>query len=278
MKTISPELKAHLAAECTTTALCWKIVRRDGAVLGFTDHDGDITFGGVTYAAATGFTGTAIRSSGNLAVDNLDVTALFDATGITAADIEAGKYDYAEVFLFLINWADPSQGILKLQRGRLGEVQIRRGMFVAELRSLSQSLQQTIVELSSPTCRADLGDVRCKVDVDALAVSGGATSVIDRANFADSSRAEAAGYFTGGLLTWTAGLNAGYAMEVKKYSEGGVFQLTQPMPYAIAENDAYTVYPGCDKVLGTCRDKFSNVINFRGEPFIPGIDKLMEHA
>jgi hypothetical protein len=54
MKTISPELAQHLAGEVTTLATCWKIARRDDAVLGFTDHIRDLEIDGVTYRAASG--------------------------------------------------------------------------------------------------------------------------------------------------------------------------------------------------------------------------------
>ena len=44
MKTVSPELAAHLAGAALTLATCWKIERRDGAILGFTSHDRDLVF------------------------------------------------------------------------------------------------------------------------------------------------------------------------------------------------------------------------------------------
>ena len=64
-------------------------------------------------------------------------------------------------------------------------------------------------------------------------------------------------------------------MEVKDFSAGGVFVLQQAMPNAIAIGDAYSVHAGCDKLLATCRDKFSNVINFRGFPHVPGLDRMV---
>jgi len=37
-KTLNHALAQHLAGEVTTLATCRKITRRDGVVLGFTDH------------------------------------------------------------------------------------------------------------------------------------------------------------------------------------------------------------------------------------------------
>ncbi|MBW6496728.1 MAG: DUF2163 domain-containing protein [Burkholderiaceae bacterium] len=46
MKTLSPELQAHLDEGTTTLALCWRISRNDGVALGFTDHDRALVFDG----------------------------------------------------------------------------------------------------------------------------------------------------------------------------------------------------------------------------------------
>jgi uncharacterized phage protein (TIGR02218 family) len=140
MKSISAALAQHLAGEVTTLATCWQITRRDGVVLGFTDHVRDLEVNGVTYHAASGYTRTAIRGTADLAVDNLDVESVFSDDGITEEDLRAGKYDFAEVRMFLVNYGNLGQGILKLRRGWLGEVTIRDGIYVAELGGMTQRL------------------------------------------------------------------------------------------------------------------------------------------
>jgi uncharacterized phage protein (TIGR02218 family) len=87
VKTISAALAQHLAGEVTTLAICWKITRRDGVVLGFTDYVRDLEVDGVTYEAASGYTRTAIRSTADLAVDNLDLESVFADAGITEEDL-----------------------------------------------------------------------------------------------------------------------------------------------------------------------------------------------
>jgi hypothetical protein len=106
MKTVSAALAQHLAGEVTTLATCWKITRRDGVVLGFTDHVRDLEVDGVTYGAASGYTRTAIRSTADLAVDNLDVESVFADDGITEVDLRTGRYDFAEVRMFLIDYQE----------------------------------------------------------------------------------------------------------------------------------------------------------------------------
>lgn len=83
------------------------------------------------------------------------------------------------------------------------------------------------------------------------------------------------GYFDGGLITFTSGLCDGFSQEVKAYVPGQI-TLHLPMPYALAAGDTYSLVAGCDKALSTCRDRFSNVVNFRGEPYLPGIDKVLQ--
>lgn len=161
MKTISPELKAHMAQQVTTMCTCWKLVRQDGTTLGFTNNTSDLTYDGVLYEAATGFTPSNISASEDLAVDNMEVVGLLDSQSISRDDLLAGEYDGAQVYIFMVNYEDLTMGDLKLASGTLGEVSIGKVTFEAELRGLAQQLDQTIGEVFSVTCRADLGDARC---------------------------------------------------------------------------------------------------------------------
>lgn len=282
MKTITPELALHIAGEVTTLATCWKLTRRDVTILGFTDHDRDIIYSGVTYKAATGFSPSAVSNSANLQVDNLDVEGMISAESITEADILAGIYDFAEIEIFQINYIDTTQGILKLRRGWLGEVSLTRQQFVAEVRGLTQLLSQDTGEYFSPSCRAALGDARCKVSMGAHTVTGSVTSGASRLGFTDSTRSESSAIFTAGKITFTSGANNGLSMEVKEYSYktgvGGTLSFVLPFPHAIANGDAYSLQKGCDKTIATCHTRFSNVANFRGEPHVPGLDRMLETA
>jgi uncharacterized phage protein (TIGR02218 family) len=72
------------------------------------------------------------------------------------------------------------------------------------------------------------------------------------------------------MLTWTSGANAKLSRAIRQYTGvSGGMTLIAPMPFAVAAGDAFTAYPGCDKQMATCSSKFSNLINFGGQPFIP---------
>jgi uncharacterized phage protein (TIGR02218 family) len=281
MKQISAALAGHLIGETTTLASCWKLTRRDATVFGFTDHDQDILFESVTYKASTGFTPSAIENNSSLGVDNLDIEGMLSDSVIKETDILAGKYDFAEIEIFQVNYNDLTQGALKLRRGWLGEVSMQKHQFVAEVRGLVQRLSQTIGELFSPSCRATLGDSRCTVNLTLHTVGGSVTTLISNQEFKDSARTEDSGVFSAGILVFTSGANNGLAIEVKEYtklSAGGQILLTLPMPYPIAASDTYNMSKGCDKTMDTCFNQFSNIVNFRGEPSVPGLDRMLETA
>jgi len=276
VRAMSASLRTHINEELTTLVTCWKITLRDTTVKGYTSHTRDLTFSSQLYKASSGYTPTAIEQSSDLAVDNLEIQGFLDNAEITEAELMAGRWDYALVEIFRVNYADLSMGKDVLKVGRLGEVQMKVGQFVAELRGLSQHMTTQIVELTTPHCRADLGDARCGVTLASFTVAGTVTTATSRKQFTDSSRGEGTGTYNGGMVTFTSGLNNGLKMEVKTFTAGGVVVLFLNLPYNIQVGDTYSMSRGCDKTLSTCINTYGQVANFRGEPHIPGIDKIMQ--
>jgi uncharacterized phage protein (TIGR02218 family) len=138
-----------------------------------------------------------------------------------------------------------------------------------------QALQNNVGRVIAPSCDAVLGDARCGVNLAALTVSGDVTTATSRRSFTDSGLAQAAGYFTGGTVTFTSGLNDGVAVEVKDHDTGGVISLQLALPFDLTIADTFTITPGCDKTKAMCISKFSNIVNFRGFSFVPGTDKTL---
>lgn len=281
VKTISGDLAAHLLQEVTTLARCVKITRRDGMVFAFTSHDTPITVGGVTYSATEGFQSTAVDTKSDFSVDNTDISGVFDDEAITVSDLRAGLFDFADVHLFLANW-NAAQGPLKIRRGKLGEVvSSPQGWFTVELRGLTQLLSQQIVELYGPMCRADLFDGRCALDAADYTSLGHVTTVTDETTAIVtldtlSSKYQANdGWFANGLIHWLTGENAGRSVEILTWSEStGTLGFHVPNSFPMTIGDTFSITPGCDKSLETCRDKFNNLLNRRGEGYLPGDDQV----
>lgn len=165
MKTISTALDAHLNQEVTTLCTCWRIERTDGKVLGFTSLDQDIFYNDVVYESQYGYSRTAVTSGSDMSVDNMDVTGVLDSDRITNQDLRNGAYNFARVFVFLLNYEDVTQGEIPLRTGWFGEVSMtQRGEFTAELRGLNQALGHNTIEVFTPECRADFCDKRCKLN------------------------------------------------------------------------------------------------------------------
>jgi uncharacterized phage protein (TIGR02218 family) len=275
MKPTSPALAAHIAGEVTTLATCWRLERADGWVRGFTDHDRELVVDGLTYVASTGFLPSAIKTASDLSVDNLDVDGFLDDAALRAEDLIAGLFDGARIEVFIVNWADLGQGRLLLRKGLLGEIKRADQRFSAEIRGLSNRLQQTAGKLYSRLCRVDLGSSECGVALGPRTDTYAVTQVIA----ADTVRivtARATGYFTFGKATFTTGANAGAVNEVLLH-DGQTIRLFVPMARPIVVGDQIVLVAGCDKTPETCNAKFANILNFRGEPHIPGNDKVFSY-
>lgn len=267
-----------IASETTTLATCWKLTLKDATTLGFTDFGKDITYDTVLYKADSGFTPTAISSKAGLGVDNLDVEGMLQSDVISEADLMAGKYDFAEIEIFLVNYKNLAEEPLILRKGWIGEIQITNGQFTAEIRGLTQKLSTNIGELFSPTCRVNFCDSKCKLNSASWTFTGTITAVDDNRVFTDENRTEDTGYFNYGIIEFTSGANDGLKMEIKNYTDDGEVELMLPMPYDVAVGDTYNITAGCDKRFSTCVDVFDNAVNFRGEPHLSGIDKMMQTA
>ena len=278
MKTLSPALAAHMAQEVTTLAYLLKITKRDGVVLGLTDHDRDLVVGGVTYQADGSFDFPALNNDSDLAAENDPVTGILDSSLISAEDLQAGLYDQARIDLYLCNWADLSQGTMQLRRGWLGEVSLRGGQYQAALRGLHDRLEREVGDVYTPECRYDLGDSRCTVNLVSHTFSGAVSVVLNETQFADFSRTEPEGVFAYGKLIWTTGANQGLVMEVKGWDAiNQIVTLWLPMPHPIVIGDSYSIQRGCDKRFTTCRSVFANGLNFGGFPHLPGTNKILQY-
>ncbi|MEO0983268.1 MAG: DUF2163 domain-containing protein [Pseudomonadota bacterium] len=274
MRAIDPALDAHLKSGATTLATCWRIERRDGVVLGFTDHDRALSFDGVDYAPEAGANGAALATSADLSVDNSDIEGVLDDAALSAGDLAAGRYDGARVEIFLVNWADTGQRAL-LKTAIIGETTRKGDAFAAELRGVSSLLDQPTGRLFQRLCDANLGDARCGVDLGdpTYRTSGAVTALRDDLSFVASDfDGFETNWFAHGLLTWSSGANAGAAAHVKRQDAAGVVALWLPPGAPIAIGDAFTVTAGCDKRFSTCAAKFSNAVNFRGFHLMPGND------
>lgn len=281
MRKIPAPMQAKLDAGATTFCACWRIDPAWGGPLGFTDHDEDIEFDGLSFEASSGFSGSALERSLGLAIDNTTATGALRSDRIAEADIARGRFDGAGFRLWLVDWREPSSRLLTFC-GEIGEVTRGELAFEAEIRGLSERLNRPVGRRYLHVCDAAFGDARCRVDA-ASSEFRAAGAVISAA----SGRLRVSGlggfapdWFANGELRWTSGPNAPLTMRVRSHRrEGdGIYLEPDRAPFEdVSAGDGFVVTAGCDKRAATCRGKFGNLINFQGFPHMPGENWLMAY-
>ena len=278
MRVIPQELQARLDSGTTQLCRCWKISRTDGVILGFTDHDRDLTFEDVTFAASTGLDAGALEAGTGLSVDNGQAVGALTAAAINETDIHAGRYDGAEIRQWLVDWSAPNLRVFMFC-GTLGEIRLADGRFEVELRGLTERLNQSVGRTVVRRCDCLLGDTRCGVDTSITDYStetelrdgstGGTLLVGDLGGFAEN-------WFEHGTVVFLSGDNVGLSFSIRSEISRGAGQrqldLWRDPPLAVSVGDRLRLVAGCDKRFETCRAKFANTLNFRGFPHIPGED------
>ncbi len=277
---IDAAFQAHVQSGLTTLCRCWAVTRTDGVTFGFTDHDLTLNFEGVAFRADSGLTAQALQQSTGLSVDNTEAIGALSDASISEEDIEAGRFDGAEVKAWLVNWADTDVRWLQF-RGTIGELRRSGGAFFAELRGLTEALNRPLGRVYQKPCTAVLGDPACGFD---LSTPGyredrAVGQVIEAREFRwpDLNGFEP-GWFARGRLEMLSGAAKGLwgAIKQDRFDAGvRVIELWQPLRGGIVAGDLVRLEAGCDKRMETCRLKFNNLINYQGFPDIPGEDWVM---
>lgn len=258
----------------THLALCWRVERRDGVAIGLTDHDRDLELGGMVYRAAPGMTPSAIVRSEGLDPSTMDAKGALSSAAITERDLIAGRWDGARVAIFATDRAGGGAPVA-LGEGTIGAVDLADNGFTAELRGAAAALDRPATEATSPDCRAELGDRRCCVAMAGRRRFARVVAADEEALTLDRAEPSPDGY-GGGLLRWFGGANGGFESAVNA-SSGMTVTLRSLPPFAIAPGTLVEVIEGCDKTIATCAGRFGNAANFRGEPYLPGIDLLTRY-
>lgn len=278
MLTLDPAFKAALSKTPSTICWCWLITRQDGGQLGFTSLDIPIQINNVTYYGTTGFNpGAAQQSQGIEKVDSQTLKGILDRSGISKADLDSGIYDGAQVRKFLVDYTNlPSSLVLYPPKHRelpfsfVGSKKQTNLGYELQTKDLISKLENKIGTVTTKTCRANLGDDDCGVDLAPFTHNLTITAVSDRRVFSiDGLHANQ--YFDQGRLQFTSGANAGLHLDIIFYSNNQII-LAVPAPFIIAPGDNITVVAGCNGTKLICITKFRNFANFVGEPDIPTTD------
>lgn len=290
MRNIPPALKQAFLDG--TRSVIIKVTTKTGAVFGYTDHDVDLVIDGVTYVATPALLKLQLSRSVNDTVSNQE----FGSAWVDAPEdkLRAGEFDNAEIEIAFCNWKQPADGKYVVDRGRLGVIQWTADGFRADMQSWMRELQKTITLVSTAQCRHQvfnqLADItkgthmgacrlnRADYKCDAVVNSWEVGSLVFRFTITSGSSTIVAGlentWFSHGTVVFrneADRLIDDIPFMIKKSTLIGANQweveLYLPLPVHPAGTDI-DVYPGCDKTITSCKNKFNNVVNFGGFPHI----------
>lgn len=285
MKPSNPTLNALLASRQFYAVDIYVFTLADGTVLNYCAGDRDIIFNAVTYPCG-GMTGPYFERAGKqnglcswktgLEVSTLQFDVMPGSAQINGVDFivfcKIGGFDMAACTLYrayMPTYGDTSAGFVNKFTGTVVEIDIGGSVATFNINSPTELLnQQMPKEIYQASCMNTLFDAGCTLSRASFAVNSAvaAGSTLSQIN---ASLAQATGYFDQGVIVFTSGLNNGFRRSVKSFVSGGTFSLLAPLSFNPAIGDTFTIYPGCDRLQSTCSGKFSNLANFRGQPYIP---------
>lgn len=257
----------------TQVAYCWLVERRDGAGLALTSHDRPLKIDGVNYLPSPGMTPKSMRFESGTDPDDFEVEGKLSSNGLTKDDLASGMWDGARVQLFAVDWSNPNGGRVDQFEGEMGEVSSRGGEYSVALRGSAARLDVPASPETAPLCRARFGDRHCRVDlagrtmISSVAFADGAAVTLDD-QVGDS--------FLFGTMRVTDGPLRNFRTSILAVNGSEIFVRDVPAT-VFSAGDRIELRQGCDKRFSTCRDRFANTRNFRGEPHLPGTDILTRY-
>ncbi len=274
-RAISPAMLALLAGGSPQLAVCLLLTRTDGVVLGLTGWQQGFTFQAVIYTPNSAITASAVRQNADISADDSETDGLLLSGAIAESDVRAGLWDNATYQLFLVNPNELSIGPIIVQAGRVGVQTLNDGTWKFQLMSWKTLLKQNVQIAASQTCRVKvLGDYQCKLNM-----AGRSHTVTLSALSSDwltltTNDTQASGYYVYGIALGQSGENLNIQRQIASNADG-VIVLREPFPFQVNDGDTLILTQGCDRNFSTCQ-ALGNVINFHGEPFVPGNDNALQ--
>ena len=268
---VTPGVFADKALKGNAIAYCWRIERTDGFTVGFTEHDCPLKINGTIYTPISSPLPNSTNSTFELNVDNAGVEGIVFPGLVEQEELLAGKYDRAKVEVFLCNWLSGNK-LRTLHYGEIGQIEFNNRIYKAEVRGITQKLQQARVRRTVSQCPLVFGESgpnKCNKNLSGLTDSNSVTSVSSNAVFRINS-GRPSGFYSEGKCTFTSGQNNGITMDIES-STGSTIFLWESAPFKIEPGDEIILTAGCAKTLEACKS-YDNIENFGADPFIPGTD------
>lgn len=277
MKSASAPLIAHLAGNNQfAMADLYTLVLTGGTTYRFTSYDATLTDGTNTWASGGPVLARdKVRSVIGLEVDTMtihvspkDTDLLGALTWFQAA--AAGVLDGATLTLqrAFLTGGTTLVGTIKMFVGTVAQLTLDRMTLELTVNSPIDLLSiQMPRNLYQAGCQHTVYDAGCTLNRATYAVAGSISGSPTLTSFA-CYLPQPTGYYDLGSIQFTSGANSGLKRTIKHW-DGATLTLLNPLPATPSAGDGFTLAPGCDKTQVTCGSKFSNVVNFKGMPYVP---------
>lgn len=123
--------------------------------------------------------------------------------------------------------------------------------------------KETPEDTFTPQCQAYLYDDRCTVNKDDFKYEGTVTDMSGNTITVDGLSAEGAGWALPGYVAYGT---SDYRQVLAQ--SGDILTIILPFTVDLV-GETVAVYAGCNHSMDDCENKFSNLVNFRGTPYVP---------
>lgn len=229
----------------------------------YTSADSQQDFQGITYLPISIRRGN-IEQSQDIRRNSLDVTMPITADFVQQY-ISSPPTDRVNLTMRRFHFEDTE--VISLWIGRVINVEFEENNVVVRCEPIHTSIRRpTLRRLYQASCTHLLYGSECKVDRAAFRTVATLTAVSGLTLTSTGFGAQPDGYFTGGYVELlTAGvLNKRFILS----HTGNDIQINLPLSGA-AVGASVNAYPGCAHNVGICNSRFSNILNYGGQPFIP---------
>lgn len=275
-------------------ALCWKLsLSQSRNVYYWTEWSLPLLlFDGQTYSPQYGMDSTAKDETSGLVPGEKSGTGFNTVTtlGLSADEIKRGALRGATLDEYLIDIRTPWVAPIDYKQYFVSKATFDDSIWTVQCDGLVYPMQDQVGEYWGPICRSELFDQgrgKCNANILQFTTVAMISGIINQGYQFEVLHGGApfdeSGYCDDGKIFFNGGFNGNGTYSIKRWvvpgSSGAAFAevwLNQRTLKDFSVGDGLTIYPGCNKYLFHCKDRYQNVVNYQAEPWIPGGDRATQ--
>ncbi len=272
-RALSSGYLAHLAGLTQSVVELYKISAVGMSLFTYTDSKEAVRYHGLTYTPypikreKVNFSvdlrvdQTSVRLARNWGLDRAVTANLLSGAAFSITRVRKEAPDHDNMLLFDGEIANIASGF--------SEIQLR----AQTLDFLNFLLPRREIQVA---CNWKLYDKFCSVGVTTFQSSGVTSQASATGRILNSTTfsGETNEYYTLGYVEITSGDNKHLKRSISSHTSDAV-TVIPPFPFTLAQSTSFKVVPGCRHDIGDCEDKFNNLINYGGFPYVPKQDAIM---